>query len=92
MAPDGADTSLRCRFVLRRQEFVRARAQRGPRLIAVIVSDCYWQGIPDVSRFQVLPKDRNNNVKPIKSFEDRDNAWAGVIKAIADLLEDEAAR
>jgi hypothetical protein len=72
------------------QQFLRARSERGLKLVAVIVADCFWQGITEISRFQVLPKDRNNNIKSIKSFRDRDNAWATVVKAIADLLTEQA--
>jgi DNA-binding NarL/FixJ family response regulator len=71
------------------QEFLRARSERGLKLIAIVVADCYWQGIPDISRFQILPQDRHNMVKPIKSFKDKDAAWASVVKAIADLLAEQ---
>jgi CheY-like chemotaxis protein len=68
------------------QRFLSAQAEGGLSLVAIIISDCYWEVIPDIRRFQVLPKDRHNNIKPIKSFKDKDAAWASVVKAIADLL------
>jgi hypothetical protein len=71
------------------ERFVEARSERGLKLVAVIVSDCYWQRVPNIARFQVLPKDRKNAVKPIKSARDKDEAWTAVVKAIAKLLDEE---
>src|SRR5262249_20954879 len=65
-------------------ECVRARSDRGLRLVAVIVSDCFWQGVPDIERYQVLPRD----AMPIKSrtSRSREGTWVSIVKEIVQLL------
>jgi CheY-like chemotaxis protein len=67
--------------------FVEAQAQRGLKLVAVIIKDCYWQSVPAIGQSQVLPLDTANRVKPIQSTRDKDRAWTGVVKAIEAVLQ-----
>ena len=64
------------------RRFVEARAERGLKLAAVVVSDCYWQAVPDLARYQLLPR----NGAQIKSSRNRDQAWSKVVKEIGKIL------
>jgi hypothetical protein len=64
------------------RRFLQARAERGLILVAVIVSECLWQAVPDLARYQLLPRDRSS----IKSTRDRERAWSKVVKEIGELL------
>jgi hypothetical protein len=67
-------------------EFLKARQQRGLKLVGVVISDCGWQHSP-LAEIQLLPRDENGNLKPIKSTRNRDKAWTGVVNEIASLLQ-----
>jgi AAA-like domain/TIR domain len=64
------------------REFVKARAERGLKLVAVVLSDCYWQAVPDLARYQLLPR----NGAAIKSARNREQAWSKVVKEIGNIL------
>jgi TIR domain len=65
------------------RRFVQARAERGLKLVAVVVSDCYWQAVPDLARYQLLPR----RGTPIKSARNREQAWSKVVKEIGRILD-----
>ena len=59
-------------------------------VVPIVVRDCDWNSAP-FAMLQGLPK----NVKPVKSWTDRDEAWKDVaigIRAVVDKLAAEAAR
>lgn len=51
-------------------------------VIPIILSACDWQGTP-FSKLQALPKD----AKPIKSWNDRDEAWLDVVRGLRKVIE-----
>lgn len=51
-------------------------------VIPVIVRACDWEGAP-FSKLQGVPK----NAKPVKSWDDRDEAWADVVREIRRAVE-----
>lgn len=65
--------------------FIKAQERRGPKVVAVLVSDCLWQRVPYLAERQMLPRDENNNLKPVDQFGNRSKVWTGVAKAIAEL-------
>ena len=67
--------------------FVKAQEERGLKVVGVLVSDCLWQRVPYLAERQMLPKDANNNLKPVDQFDNRSKAWTSVAKAIAGLLK-----
>src|SRR5262249_1896533 len=51
-------------------------------VIPIILSACDWQGAP-FSKLQALPKD----AKPIKNWDDQDEAWLDVVRGIRRVIE-----
>ena len=51
-------------------------------VIPIIIRECDWTGAP-FSKLQALPKD----AKPVKSWNDRDQAWADVVRGIRKAIE-----
>lgn len=51
-------------------------------VIPIILSACDWQGAP-FSRLQALPKD----ARPIKNWNDRDEAWLDVAQGLRRVIE-----
>jgi hypothetical protein len=51
-------------------------------VIPIILSACDWQGAP-FSKLQALPKD----AKPIKNWNDRDEAWLDVVRGLRRVIE-----
>jgi hypothetical protein len=67
-------------------EMTRAleRHEKGEaRVIPIIVRACEWQDAP-FSKLQALPKD----AKPVKSWQDRDEAWKDVATGIRRAVEE----
>src|SRR5215510_12890765 len=67
------------------KEMVRAieRHDAGEAIvIPIILSACDWQGAP-FSKLQALPKD----AKPIKNWNDRDEAWLDVVRGLRRVIE-----
>jgi len=62
---------------------LRRRREEGLRAVPIIIRSCLWQSVPVLKDLQALPKDG----KPISSFEDRDQVWTDIGKAIEDLTK-----
>ncbi len=60
------------------------RALKGAaRIVPILLRACDWKG-EDFGEFSVLPR----NQEPVTSWENRDEAWAEIVKAIRDILDD----
>jgi len=67
------------------KEMMRAIERHSAReavVIPIILSACDWQGAP-FSKLQALPKD----AKPIKNWNDRDEAWLDVVRGLRRVIE-----
>ena len=70
-----------------RREWLQARQIANERssvvLVPIILSDCSWKDMEDMSQFKALPEDG----KPIKKFRDKDAAWQQVYGGLRNLIE-----
>lgn len=61
--------------------------QRGQaRLVPIVVAPCAWKFDPILSGLQALPLYKNEGVKPVRSWTDPDEAWAGVVEHLGELV------
>lgn len=53
-------------------------------LIAYILTECGWKEVPELSQFQVLPKD----AKPLIDWKDKNKYWRAVAEGIQSALKE----
>ena len=51
-------------------------------LVPIILSDCSWKDMEDMSQLKALPTDG----KPIKNFQDKDTAWLQVYYGLKEVI------
>ena len=51
--------------------------------VPIILSECAWKDLQDMSALKALPRDG----KPVKNFRNKDSAWQQVYEGLRDLIE-----
>jgi len=52
------------------------------------VAPCAWKFDPIISGLQALPLYKGEGVKPVRSWQDADEAWASVVEHLGDMVEE----
>lgn len=68
----------------------KRRAESGEAtLVPVLVETIFWKSLK-IEMYSLLPKDGNNDLKPVKDWRDRQKAWVQVVEVLYALGEGES--
>ena len=81
LSPDFLDSDF-CVFT-ELDTAIQRKEEGSAELIAYVLRECGWNEVPKLKQFQMLPRD----MKPLKTWRDRDGYWRAVAKGIREALE-----